>query len=413
MKQKNKFLIPIIIGLAIRFFLMAYTYHPDIAGQSLSSYFWGFKNVTNVYEHLLSLPKNHPLVANFGVNDIFIYPPLTYFTLGTFQKLFAFTGLQQFLETVMSGANIYKIQNLSLYLLILKFPYIFFDFGVAYILYHYFKKPKTKYLALLLWLFNPVTLYATYCMGVFDIIPVFFTVLSAFYLKKNKLVVSALYMGIGIAFKMYPIFLLPFIILKSGGWLTRFKLVLISFLPVILTNLPFIYSSAYRYMVFSPKSQKMFYMQWMLSGAEGIFPFLLILCLLYLLSQNKLFRPKFYISYFMATFLLLFSVTHYHPQWFIWITPFLIIELLNYHFKETWIYACLLAIYIFIVFTFENSLSVGLFVPLNNSLASFVGTQTIMTQITDINLLKSYVRSIFAGISAYLIISHLKTSDKK
>ena len=166
-------------------------------------------------------------------------------------------------------------------------------------------------------------------------------------------------------------------------------------------------------MVFSPKSQKMFYMEWMLSGAEGIFPFLLILCLLYLFSQNKKLKPKFYVSYFTAMFLLLFSVTHYHPQWFIWITPFLIIELLNYKFKEAWIYVGLLSIYIFIIFTFENSLSIGLFAPLNNSLANFVGTQLIITKSTDINLLKSYFRSIFAGISLYLTYTHLKKSVKK
>jgi hypothetical protein len=392
---------------------MSFTYHPDIAGQSLSSYFWGFKNITNVYEHLLSLPSNHPLVTNFGVNDIFIYPPLTYFTLGTFQKIFAFTGLQSFLETVMSGVNIYKIQNLSLYLFVLKLPYIFFDFGTAYILYKYFKKQKTKYLAFILWIFNPVTLYATFCMGVFDIIPVFFTVLSAYFLKKNKLVLSALYMGIGIAFKMYPIFLLPFIIFKSNNWINRIKIGIISILPVILTNLPFFFSSAYRYMVFSPKSQKMFYMEWMLSGAEGIFPFLLILSFLYLLCQNKSLRPKFYISYIFSVFLLLFSVTHYHPQWFIWISPFLIIELLNYKFKEAWLYVGLLSIYVFIIFTFENSLSVGLFAPLNNSLANFIGTQSIITKATDINILKSYFRSIFAGISLYLTFTHLNKSAKK
>ncbi len=411
--MKLKFTIPIVIAILIRFFLMSFTYHPDIAGQSLSSYFWGFKNITNVYEHLLSLPSNHPLVTNFGVNDIFIYPPLTYFTLGTFQKIFAFTGLQSFLETVMSGVNIYKIQNLSLYLFVLKLPYIFFDFGTAYILYKYFKKQKTKYLAFILWIFNPVTLYATFCMGVFDIIPVFFTVLSAYFLKKNKLVLSALYMGIGIAFKMYPIFLLPFIIFKSNNWINRIKIGIISILPVILTNLPFIFSSAYRYMVFSPKSQKMFYMEWMLSGAEGIFPFLLILSFLYLLCQNKSLRPKFYISYIFSVFLLLFSVTHYHPQWFIWISPFLIIELLNYKFKEAWLYVGLLSIYVFIIFTFENSLSVGLFAPLNNSLANFIGTQSIITKATDINILKSYFRSIFAGISLYLTFTHLNKSAKK
>jgi len=407
---KTKYLIPILIGLVIRFFLMSFTYHPDLAGQSLSSYFWGSKNITNVYEHLLSLSPEHPLVRNFGVSDIFIYPPLTYFTLGTFQKIFSFTGLSNFLETVMSGTDIYKIPGLSWYLLVLKFPYLFFDFAVAFILYRYFDSPHQKYLAFILWIFNPVNLYVTFCLGVFDIIPVFFTVLSAYLLKKQKLSLSALSIGFGVAFKMYPLFLLPFIIFKSNNWMQRFKLTIVSFLPIIVTNLPYIFSSAYRYMVFSPKSQKMFYMQWMLSGAEGIFPFLLILTILYLLSQNKSVKPKFYISYFLSVFLLLFSVTHFHPQWFLWITPFLIIELINYQFKEAWIYLGLLFIYVFIVFTFENSLSVGLFAPLNPALATFVGTQAMLTNLTDINVLKSYFRSIFAGISAYITYTHLKNN---
>ena len=409
--SKSKLLAFLFIGLAIRIFLMAFTYHPDLAGQSLSSYFWGFKNITNVYEHLLSLPPTHPLVKNFGVSDIFIYPPLTYFTLGTFEKIFAFTGLQHFLETVMSGTNIYKIPGLSWYLFILKFPYLIFDLAVAYLLYKYFDTSRLKSLAFILWIFNPVTLYATFCMGVFDIIPVFFTVLSAYYLKKQKLSSSALSMGFGVAFKMYPIFLLPFIVFKSDKWLQRLKIAIISLLPIILTNLPYIYSSAYRYMVFGVKSQKMLYMQWMLSGSEGLFPFLLILTILYLLSQNKQLRPKFYISYFLAVFLLLFSVTHFHPQWFIWVTPFLIIELLNYRFKEAWAYLSLIFIYIFIIFTFENSLSVGLFAPLNPLLATFQGTQSILIKATDINQLKSYFRSIFAGISAYLVFTHLKKNS--
>lgn len=407
---KSKLLIPLIIGIVIRVFLMAFTYHPDIAGQSLSSYFWGTQNITNVYEHLLSLPPSHPLVKNFGVSDIFIYPPLTYFTLGTFQKIFAFTGLSQFLETVMSGANIYQIQNLSLFLFVLKFPYLFFDIGVAILLYKYFQSQKNKNLAFLMWIFNPITLYATFCMGVFDIIPVFFTVLSAYYIKRQKISLAALSLGFGIAFKMYPIFLLPFVIFKANTWPNRIKTLITSLLPVFLTNLPYIFSSAYRFMVFSPKSQKMLYMEWMLSGAEGIFPFLLIISFIYLLSQNKTLQPKYYISYFLSIFLLLFSVTHFHPQWFIWISPFIIIELLNYQFKEAWAYILLVLIYIFIIFTFENSLSIGLFAPLNISLANFIGTQSLISQLTDINQLKSYFRSIFAGISAYLVITHLKKS---
>lgn len=406
---RPKLIILVSLAILIRLFLMFSCYHPDLSGQSLSAYFWGSKNITNVYDHLLSLPPSHPLVRNFGVSDIFIYPPLTYFTLGTFQKIFAFTGLQNFLETVMSGANIYQIPNLGFYLFILKLPYLFIDFGVALLLYRYFSTPKAKNIALILWLFNPLTLYSTFAMGVFDIIPVFFTLLTLYLVKKKKYSLSALSLGFGIAFKMYPVFLLPFIVFKSGPTLLkRLKTIVIAFLPVILTNLPYIFSSAYRFMVFSPKSQKMLYMQWMLSGAEGIYPFILILFILYLISQSHKFKVPHFSSYFFIFFLLLFSVTHYHPQWFIWISPFVIIELINFKFKESWLYLCLFLIYVFIVFTFENSLSVGLFAPLNPALAQFSGTAKLIASYLDINQIKSMARSVFAAISLYLSITHLK-----
>lgn len=411
---KKKLIFIVLIAIAIRILLMFTTYHPDIAGQSLSAYFWGFKNIVNPYEHLLSLPATHPLVKNFGVLDIFIYPPLTYFTLGTFQKIFAFSGLQHFLETVMSGFNIYKISNLGYYLFLLKLPYLFVDLAVAYILFLYFKETKYKHLAPIIWLFNPVTLYTTFCMGVFDIIPVFFTVLALYYVKKNRLNASALAIGFGTAFKMYPIFLLPFIILKaSQKFWPRVKILLIGLLPVIITNFPYLTSQAYRFMVFSPKSQKMLYMQWKLSGAEGLYPFLVFSILLFLQSQNLKIKTRFFNSYFFIFFLLLFSVTHYHPQWFVWITPFLIIEMINFKFKDLWLYTSLVLCYIFIVFTFENSLNVGLFAPINPILAQFTGTANFIASKTDINNLKSMVRSIFAGISIYFALTHINNAKEK
>lgn len=411
---KNKLIFIITFAIAIRIFLMFSTYHPDLAGQSLSSYFWGFKNVINPYEHLLSLSSSHPLVKNFGVTDIFIYPPLTYFTLGTFQKIFAFSGLKQFLETVMNGYHIYQIPNLGYYLFLLKLPYLFVDLAVAYIIFLYFKETKYKYFASILWLFNPITLYTTFCMGVFDIIPVFFTVLALYYVKKNKLNAAALSIGFGVAFKMYPIFLLPFIILKaSQRFLPRLKILLLGLLPVIVTNLPYLTSSAYRFMVFSPKSQKMLYMQWKLSGAEGLYPFLVFSILLFLQSQNLKIKTRFFNSYFFVFFLLLFSVTHYHPQWFIWITPFLLIELINFKLKDLWLYVILVLSYIFIVFTFENSLNIGLFAPLNPVLAQFSGTANFIASKTDINNLKSMIRSVFAGISLYFALTHINNAQKK
>ena len=408
--KKNKIILIIIIAVLLRIFLMLFTYHPDLSGQSLVGYFFGTKNVFNIYDYLINLPKTHPLVKNFGVNDIFIYPPLTYFTLGFFQKLLSIFNIKSYIELIMNGVNIYTIKNISLFLFLIKLPYLVIDLLAAKYLSLIFDDKKKQQLVYILWLFNPVTLYATFCMGVFDIIPVFFTILSIYFLKKNKYLSSALMLGFGAAFKTYPIFFLPFIIFAAAKtfW-PRTKIAIIGLLPIILTNLPFITSSAYRYMVFSPKSQKMLFMEWMITGAEGLFPFLIAYTIIVLFTHNiKKANIDLY-KYYLVFFFLLFSVTHYHPQWFLWITPFILLHLVDTNLKYLWHYLVMFFIYVFIVLCFENSLSVGLFAILNPSLNNFPGIGTFIASKTNISILKSQFRSIFAGIAIFLTYEISKT----
>jgi hypothetical protein len=147
----------------------------------------------------------------------------------------------------------------------------------------------------------------------------------------------------------------------------------------------------------------MLFMEWMMTNAEGIYPFIILVTLLIIFAskQNELFA-KSPSQFYLVFFLILFSVTHYHPQWFIWISPFFLIDLIAKKFKNIWYYLILFAIYVFIVFTFENSLSVGLFGVLNPQLASFTGTANLISKFTDIFVLKSISRSVFAAISLYL-----------
>lgn len=413
--SKKVFILIISLAIIVRLFLMSFTYHPDLSGQVLSSYFFASKNVFNIYDYLLNLTSDHPLVKNFGVGDIFIYPPLTYFTLGIFQKILSIFNIYPFIESVMNGISIYSIPNLSLNLLILKLPYLFLDILVAYFLTKLFDKLEQKRLIFILWIFNPVTLYATFCMGVFDIIPVFFTVLSLFFIKNKKFLLSALMLGFGVAYKMYPIYLLPILSLGTSKNFKEFiKTNLAGILPLIVTNIPFISSSAYRYMVFSPKSQKMLFMEWMLSGSEGIYPFIFLFTILLIFtSQNKSKFIHISNQLYLSFFLILLSVTHFHPQWFLWITPFILIDLVMNKFKNGWSYLILFIIYIFIIFTFENSLSIGLFAVINNNLNNFVGISSIISKFTDIYLLKSLARSVFAGISLYLSYDLLVKNSKQ
>ncbi len=415
MIKKNKlFIFLIVFGIAIRLFLMVSTYHSDLAGQIISSYFFAYKNVINIYDFLAGLPADQTLIKNFGLSDIFIYPPLTYFTLGGWLKLIQPFTSGSFFTHVMEGLSVYKEPGFSYYLFLLKLPYLITDLILAFSLTKLFEKASDKKLVFLLWIFNPVTLYSSFSMGVFDVIPALFTVLALVFLKRQRVLLAALMIGFGAAYKSYPLFLLPLLVLSQRSLWAKIKAAFVGALPFILSNAPFWSSAAYKYMVFGPKSQKQFFMIWLVSGGEGIFPYLLgfvLLCLM--VSRDKDAVRKMY-AYFLGFFLLLFSVTNYHPQWFIWIAPFFVIELVVNRLRNVWLTLILFACYTAIVLLFENSLSVGLFAPLSPGLNDFPGLAKLLSAKTDLGFLRSGIRSVFAGISLYLtydILSHKEKSN--
>lgn len=411
MKFSPKLIAILIFAIALRLLVMGITYHPDLSGQLLSSYFFAYKNITNIYDHLASLPASHPLVKNFGIGDIFIYPPLTYFTIGSFQKFFSFIVPEKFFLDLMNGVSIYQ-PGLSWYLILFKLPYMFVDIAMAFVLASLFDHEKQKRQAFLLWLFNPITFYATMSMGVFDIIPAFFTVLSLVFAKKGKLGWSAAMLSIGIAYKQYPIFLLPFVVLSAKSFWQRVKVTLCGVVPYLLTIAPYLSSSAFKAMVFGPKSQKMFFMEFMVSGAEGVYPYLLGFVILVLFAyRNKNLIQKLW-KYYLGYFLILFMVTHYHPQWFLWMAPFLVIELVANKMRNIWLIITLFACYFFIVLTFDNSLNVGLFAVINQNLNKFPGIDKLISAKTDLFFLKSSVRSLFAGVGIFLIYDLLSSKGR-
>jgi uncharacterized membrane protein len=70
------------------------------------------------------------------------------------------------------------------------------------------KKART---AILLYLFNPITLIMSSLWGMFDAIPTLFAFLSLFYLLKGEYLKSGLSLGAGVGFKgFFPALLLPF-----------------------------------------------------------------------------------------------------------------------------------------------------------------------------------------------------------
>lgn len=406
---KNRWwLLPLIIGTLLRLVIMPVTYHPDLLGHSSAGYFLAYEGVTNIYDHLLSLPSNHPLVTNIGVNDVFIYPPLTHYTLGLFRFIVKPLADASFIPWAWTNlSNLYSFPTFGWQIFLFKLPYLFVDIAVAFLLAGIFKGKKDQPVgrqekwAFNLWLYNPVTLYATFMIGQLDILPVFFTVLSCYLIHKQKFGWAMFSLGIGAGYKIYPLLLIaPVAFVLGKTFLEKLKYIGIGLLPFFAISLPYLNSPGYRQMVlFGPKSGKELFMIWNVTAAEGIFPFLLILTFIYIFSyySNKIKTP----FYFLSILLLTLSVSHYHPQWFLWVTPFLILSLVSRSLKYFEIVLIMFIAWLLITLFFEPSLSWGLFGPVFPETLKWQGLTDMLSKYFEVPHIKSMIRSIFAASAIY------------
>jgi Gpi18-like mannosyltransferase len=145
----------------------------------------------------------------------------------------------------------------------IKLPIIITDILISVILRHSVydltHDPIKSRAAMLLYLFNPVTIIFSSFWGMFDAIPTLFVFISILLLSQRKYLVSGLSLGIGIAVKgFFPALLLPlmlFYVWKKEMSLRRcFNYVLYSASIPILISVPFLMlnSAAYFGALFSP-----------------------------------------------------------------------------------------------------------------------------------------------------------------
>ena len=157
-----------------------------------------------------------------------------------------------------------------------KLPYLFFDVGIAYLLSLLFKDQKRKRLAAGLWLINPVAIYTSFMMGQFDVVPTMMVVAGLVLIARfGRRELGVVAIGLGAAYKMYPLLLLPLVVFYVGkGLVEKLKLFILGVLPYFLTILPFLkYPAFQKYCLFSNQSQKMLSMRINVFGQQEMLVF--------------------------------------------------------------------------------------------------------------------------------------------
>lgn len=204
----------LILGLIIRLVPAAFTAHPsDIES-------WRTIGFT------LYTGQNPYVIESFGL----VYPPLWGFICG------------------IAYATYVATQNFLVFNFTIKLPIILADLGIATYLRKFVfartgNEKKAKQ-AMILYLFNPVTIILSGIWGMFDSIPVFLLLLSSLFLFKKHYFRSSFVFGIAIAFKgFYPAMLLPlflYIIKNEEKIREVLKYLIMSILVPLIVSIPFL-----------------------------------------------------------------------------------------------------------------------------------------------------------------------------
>lgn len=393
------FWVILALGISIRLFLAATTFHSDLQAFNLGGFIVASGHLLDLYDYHLNLPEDNPMKEIAVLN----YPPLIYLFHGLFNFLFSIFGLWQVNHFILDQVTNYGNLHFNLHLLLLKLPYLIPDLIIAFLLMGILENKRQGIFAFAFWMLNPVNLYATYMMGQFDIIPTMFTVAAVYFIAKSKWTWAAILLGLGIAFKIYPLFLLLGLIALVGVWKERVKLLILGLLPYLISILPYWHSVGFKQTaLFASQNTKSLYASIPVSGGESLLLFPLFLIFFYLVMFVTRVG-KNVLETFTVVLLLFFIFTHYHPQWFLWITPFLIIVLVRDYLKVALPVTIMFISYVGLLFFFEPSLTMEMFAPLFPTLKGLPPVWTLLNINVDYNLSRSLLQTIFAAASFYLI----------
>ncbi len=302
---------------------------------------------------------------------------------------------------------------------VIKFPYFIFDFACAFLLLRFTKDAKTNLKVFKHWMINPVVIFVTYIFARFDVIPLFITILALYFAMKDKKYISIFLLVISIVMRFFPVLILPFLIIylaKNKKDYIIFSLLGISGLLALEIGSRLIYGSSALFKLLN--SQHFTFLVALKWGMEGLHVSLIPLVIFFTLIiisffeiSNKSFSNL--LKYSLIAFLLWFSFGYYHPQYLLWVIPFLIFQFVEndrifyYHILQVLIIPFILLYWGQLVTTF-------LFVPIDSRFfVYFPDIVDIIRKYYSPAKFANIFSSIFSGVSIWIIYEVFKLSKIK
>lgn len=387
----------IILAIVLRLLVAAFYFHPDIKTFNYQASFLK-SGVFNIYSYLTSHKATLPL------KEEFVYFPLTYFTLGSYQWLMQ-PVLGHGFDAWLANAGINSFvrdPQIFKYLVILKLPYLVLDIAIGFLLMKFFESKEEAKKVFIFWLFNPFTIALFYIFSNVDIFPIFLTVLSFLAIRRNKLLLASVLLGVAAGFKLYPILFIPFIFLKGENLMDKLKILVAPIAILLVIIAPFLSVAFIQSALISGLTTRIFNPGLSLGFAEfnivGLTGLVFLFFYALLVDKNiNLF------NYWIALFLIIFSFTHFNIQWLGWIAPFLVILSVKKPKLAVTIFILSLVAFLIPPLYNDRSMSVGLLRVYSTLFDLLPTPSTIIQLVYDPYNLQSILHSILAGGSLAVI----------
>lgn len=394
-----------LIGLFIRLVVMPFTGHPDIRGINFAVFQLPFNHVINIYEVAKSGPVDYLTNVNFG-REYFIYPPLTYFTLGSFMWILKPFYGGDFVNWIGGYGNdilsVLTHPSAFRYLFLMKIPYLVFDILMLFGLYKFAVKDEDRDRILKYWWLNPIVIFLPYMWGQFDIIPAAISVLAVWVMRKHP-VRGALLLGLAASFKNYPLMFLPVVILSvAKDWKQGVQMFLGGILPFVLTTLPFAWHTFFRDTVlFSWQSQKMLDFMFGIGGDIGVYPFVIGYSLIAFWSFYVARAKHDAIGPIVMSLFWYYATTNFHQQWFLWLLPFLVIyavRITTFRPMLLWI----TIIFFLRLVSLQGNVTTEIFVWIAPAIDDLPKSRYLVGMIYDINKTRNIIASLYMATSLWV-----------
>lgn len=211
----------------------------------------------------------------------------------------------------------------------------------------------------IIWLSSPILCFSQFIFGQTDIFCTFFVLAGLFYYFTKRMKLFLLFFGISFTFKYFPLYIfIPLLLLIEKRPFKLLSCLAFSFIPLIAEILFYSHSPAFRTGVggFGAMSY-IFSMQAGVFSGVGWYSFITIwfitcgICywLDYFEDETAFYQNSFYIC--LVVLCCAFSSVMWHPQWLLFVTPFLAVTTFMSRRIKTFLFLDFIMMIAFIGFT--------------------------------------------------------------